>query len=242
LTGTHIGQYYDGKKYGLIDLMDDILAIGKDFRLRLSSLDPRDCSDQLLQRIETSEQICKHIHINVQSFSPEVLKGMNRHYKEYDLLIKRLIQFRNKYPYAGIGGDFIVGFPGETESMFETTLKTVEQVGFNYGHVFRYSKRPGTAAASMSNQIHEKEKTGRSNQLRKCLAEMRYEFINKQLNTVTHTIVVEQEKPIRGITSNYIRVEIPRAQAERNSWQRVILKKYLPEKNRCKAVLHTKEK
>ena len=71
---------------------------------------------------------------------------------------------------------------------------------------------------------------------------MRYEFITRQLNTITHTIVVEQEKPIRGITSNYIRVEIPRAQAERNSWQRVILKKYLPEKNRCEAVLHTKEK
>jgi threonylcarbamoyladenosine tRNA methylthiotransferase MtaB len=241
LTGTHIGQYSEGKKYGIIDLIDDILALGKDFRLRLSTLDPRDCNEDILQRIEGNEQICKHIHINVQSFSPDVLAGMNRHYREYDLLIKRLISFRKKYPYAGIGGDFIVGFPGETESMFETTLETVREVGFNYGHVFRYSKRPGTAAASMNNQVSEKEKTERSNQLRKCLVKMRQEFIDKQLNTVTHTIVVEQEKPIRGITSNYIRVEVPRTHAARNSWQKVILKTYVPEKNYCEAVLPNKE-
>lgn len=242
LTGTHIGQYAQGKKYGLIDLMDDILAVGQDFRLRLSSLDPRDCSDELLRRIENNKQVCKHIHINAQSFSPEVLKGMSREYEEYDLLIRRLTSFHQRCPNAGIGGDFIVGFPGETESMFESTLKTVEQVGFNYGHVFRYSKRPGTTAASMDNQVSEKEKTGRSNRLRKCLGAMRHEFIDKQLDTAIYTIVVEQENPIRGITSNYIRVEIPRAHAGRNSWQNVILKKYLPEKNRCEAVLYTKEK
>lgn len=241
LTGTHIGQYSEGEKYGLTDLMDDILAIGEGFRLRLSSLDPRDCSDGLIQRIENHGQMCKHVHINVQSFSPEVLDGMNRQYKEYDLLIKRLTLFRKKYPNAGIGGDFIVGFPGETEAMFETTLETVRQVGFNYGHVFRYSKRPGTAAASMDNQVSEKEKTERSNQLRECLREMRHVFIIRQLDTVTHTIIVEQEKPVRGITSNYIRVEVPRAHAERNSWQNVILKKYVPEKNCCEAVLGNKE-
>lgn len=238
LTGTHIGRYSGGEKYGLINLLDDIIAVGNNFRLRLSSLDPRDCSDKLLQRIENCRQICKHIHINIQSFSPHVLADMSRPNKEYDLFIERLILFRKKYPYAGIGGDFIVGFPGETESMFKTTLEVVRQVGFNYGHVFRYSKRPGTAAAKMRNQVSERLKTERSNRLRECLKEMRAEFINKQLDSTSHTIVVEQEKPVRGITSNYIRVEIPQAQAEKNSWQNVILKRYMSEKNCCEAILH----
>lgn len=237
LTGTHIGQYSYGKKYKLIELMDDILDIGKDFRLRLSSLDPRDCSDELLGCIRDDKRLSKHVHVNVQSFSPEVLKGMNREYEEYDMLIKRLDSFRQRCTYAGIGGDFIVGFPGETESMFETTLKTVEQIGFNYGHVFRYSKRPGTTASFMDRQVSEKEKKDRSNVLRECLAKMRGEFIEKQLNRVTHTIIVEQEKPVRGITSNYIRVEIPKAVSRRNSWQKVILTKYLPDKNCCQAVV-----
>ena len=237
LTGTHIGQYTFGKKYKLIELMDDILAIGKDFRLRLSSLDPRDCSDELLERIEDEKRLCMHVHVNVQSFSPEILKGMHREYKDYDSLIMRLDSFSRRCSSAGIGGDFIVGFPGETGSMFETTLKTVEQIGFNYGHVFRYSKRPGTAASVMDRQVSEKEKTVRSNALRECLAKMRVQFIEKQFFRVIHTIIVEQEKPVRGITSNYIRVEIPKVFSMRNSWQKVILSKYLPDKNCCQAMV-----
>ncbi len=240
-TGTHIGQYSAGKKYGLPDIIDDILSLTGDFRLRLSSLDPRDCSDELLNRIAEEQRLCNHIHISVQSLSPDVLRGMQRGYREYDRFIERIGEFRQKCPHAGIGGDFIAGFPGETEEMFTTTLEAVKLIGFNYGHVFRYSKRPGTHAATMANQVHEKEKSARSDRLRRLLSEKRQEFVVSQLNSTTHTIVVEQEIPVRGITQNYIRVEVPRIRLKRNSWQQVQLINYSKEKNCCEAARYTEK-
>ena len=88
----------------------------------------------------------------------------------------------------------------------------------------------------MDRQVSEKEKRDRSNIMRECLAQKRGQFIDKQLNKIIHTIIIEQERPARGITSNYIRVEIPEADCKKNSWQKVMLKEYLPDKNRCEAV------
>ena len=237
LTGTHIGQYADGKDYTLVQLIDDIVCYNHDFRLRLSSLDPRDCTDEILQRIGDEERICAHIHLSVQSFSPEVLEGMNRRYRDYDMLIERLDSFRKKWPHAAIGGDFIVGFPGETESMFETTLHMVRNLGFSYGHVFRYSRRPHTVASERGGQISEKEKTERSDRLRECLVELRCKFIENQIDKVTHRIIVEQQNPAKGVTSNYIRVVVPQTFAKRNTWQEVRLKKYIPAENVCESCL-----
>jgi len=234
-TGTHIGQYSDGAPYGLVALIDEVLSMAGDFRLRLSSLDPRDCTDELLMRVAEDPRLCEHIHISVQSLSPEVLLGMSRVFEEYDDFIKRMLDFRNRSPHAGIGGDFIVGFPGETEKMFAATLQTVKHLGFNYGHVFRYSKRPGTAAETMGNQIREKEKTERSNRLRSLLGTMRTRFVQRQLTGIEHTIIIEKEKPVRGITPNYIRVVVPGSRGVRNTWQKVRLVTYVPEKNYCEA-------
>jgi len=236
LTGTHIGQYRDGSNYTLVQLIDDIVCYNYDFRLRLSSLDPRDCSTDMLQRIGEGERICAHIHLSVQSFSPEVLAGMNRRYRDYDLLIERLDSFRRKRPHVAIGGDFIAGFPGETEAMFEETLDTVRKLGFSYGHVFRYSRRPHTAACERKGQVSEKIKTERSDLLRVCLAKLRSRFINSQVDTVMHRIIVEQENPAIGVTSNYIRVVVPQAFAQRNTWQQVRLKKFQADENICEAV------
>ncbi len=235
-TGTHIGQYSAKKRYGLLNLIDEVLTIKGDFRLRLSSLDPRDCSDELLDRMMTEQRLCNHIHISVQSLNPDILSAMKRSYREYDRFVERIRAFSQQSPHAGIGGDFIAGFPGETEEMFATTLEAVSFIGFNYGHVFRYSKRPGTRAATMENQIPEKEKIVRSDRLRRLLSKKRQEFIQKQLNTVTHTIVVEKEIPVRGITQNYIRVEVSQIHRKRNTWQQVRLINYSSEKNCCEAV------
>ncbi len=237
VTGTHIGQYSDKNGYTLLDMIDDILTISNTFRVRLSSLDPRDCTENLLNRINKEPQLCKHIHVSIQSFSRDILKAMNREYKEYEALVERLTHFRKACPQAGIGGDFIVGFPGESDKMFETTVKIVKQVGFNYGHVFRFSARPGTtAAATIERKISEKEKTDRSRHLRDTLAALRKIFIQTQLNGIIHTIITEREMPVRGITSNYIRVDIPGFFAKHNSWQHVRLTEYHPEENRCTAV------
>ncbi len=232
-TGTHIGQYEDNNGYRLVQLIDEVLALPGDFRIRLSSLDPRDCTDELLTRITEESRLCDHIHVSVQSLCPEVLAGMNRVYTEYDTFIERILSFRSRSPYAGIGGDFIVGFPGETKSMFETTLAMAEKIGFNYGHVFRYSKRPGTVAATMQNHISEKDKIERSSTFRSLLDSQRTRFIQKQLHSVIHTIIIEREKPIHGITSNYIRVEVPALRRNRNTWLPVRITSYSADRNYC---------
>lgn len=217
LTGTHIGQY--GKEYGssLIKILHSLLAIKGDFRIRLSSLDPRDLGDELFNMVETEDRICNHLHVSLQSLSDEVLKRMNRPYDNIDAITEKLIAFRDRVPYAGLGADFIVGFPGETDENFNETVEKVKKINFSYAHVFRYSIRPATAAAAMSDQIAESVKTGRSNLLRSTVDESRRAFIKKS-NGITEKIIVESEHPVRGLTSNYLHVEIPDLKAKHNTW------------------------
>jgi threonylcarbamoyladenosine tRNA methylthiotransferase MtaB len=233
ITGTHIGQYKSGAGYGLIDLVNDMVRLSGEYRIRLSSLDPRECTDELLGCIGKEPKLCKHLHLSVQSFSQPVLERMNRRYHEYDAFLERMAGFRAVCPDAGIGGDFIVGFPGETREMFETTLNAVATIGFSYGHVFRFSPRPLTAAARMDGLVDERVKTDRGATLRACLQKLRVEFIGRQLGTTTHTIIVEREVPAGGMTSNYIRVEIPGTRMSRNTWQEVVCVAYNQEKNCC---------
>jgi len=233
LTGTHIGQYSDSISYILTDLINDILKIPGDFRLRLSSLDPRDCTDNLLELFSCEEKLCKHIHLSIQSMSQEVLSGMNRLYKGYDLFIDRIDSFMRKNPDTAIGGDFITGFPGESTAMFEINLEMIQKTGFAYGHLFRYSKRPGTVAATFKNQVPEKEKSERSNIIRKVLSELRKKFIATQTGEIVHRIIVEKDDPVQGITSNYIRVEIPDIKINKNEWYNVFLKHYICDGNYC---------
>ncbi len=217
LTGTHIGQY--GKEYGssLIKILHSLLAIKGDFRIRLSSLDPRDLDSELLGLVGNEDRICNHLHVSLQSLSDDVLKRMNRPYENIDTIIEKLIAFRDRVPHAGLGADFIVGFPGETDENFNETVEKVKKIDFSYAHVFRYSIRPATAAAAMSDQIAESVKTSRSNLLRNTIDESRRLFI-KKINGIKEKIIVESEHPVRGLTSNYLHVEIPDLKAKHNSW------------------------
>ncbi|MFW6244825.1 MAG: tRNA (N(6)-L-threonylcarbamoyladenosine(37)-C(2))-methylthiotransferase MtaB, partial [Fibrobacterota bacterium] len=167
ITGTHIGQYRNPEKDENLDkLLNAFLEIPGDFRIRLSSLDPRDLTDNLLELVGEEDRVCSHLHVSVQSFSPNVLASMKRPYRQIDDLARRLERFRQKHPYAGLGADFIVGFPGETDEMFQTTLNRVKEIGFTYGHVFRFSRRPGTLAAAYPDQVPERVKSERSEMLR----------------------------------------------------------------------------
>lgn len=237
VTGTHIGQFSMSGNYTVVDLLKEMLSFKNDFRIRLSSLDPRDCTEELFNLIVNESRMCKHIHLSIQSFHNEVLKRMNRVNSDLDIFAEQLIAFKQSCKNAGIGGDFIVGFPGESNAMFEYTLKKIVQVGFNYGHVFRYSKRPGTRAVEMDKQVSETEKIHRSTILRKCFNDVRKKFIHGQLGTTIHTIIIEQEFPVKGITSNYIRVKVPNVRGMKNTWQKIKLIDYHPEQNICSAVI-----
>jgi threonylcarbamoyladenosine tRNA methylthiotransferase MtaB len=221
LTGTHIGQFHDRDcDSRLTGLLDRLLAIDGDFRIRLSSLDPRDCTEVLLGYIGTVDRICDHVHVSLQSLSPAVLATMRRPVDATMACFERLIRFRRQYPLVGIGADVIVGFPGEDDGMFEQTFNGCGRMELSYAHVFRFSPRPGTAAATLTSTVAESEKSRRSNLLRKLVQQSRACFLKK----VEHTpqrIIVESLFPIRGLTSNYLHVELSGGNATCNAWMDV---------------------
>jgi threonylcarbamoyladenosine tRNA methylthiotransferase MtaB len=217
LTGTHIGQYGKGCDETIVNLLRNILTFEGDFRIRLTSLDPRDLSDELLELFVSNDRLCDHLHVSLQSLSYEVLEKMNRPYENLEEILKRLINFKKMLPNAGIGVDLIVGHPGESEENFYETINNVQKIGFSYAHIFRYSMRPGTAAATLPEQVTETEKTSRSIILRDAIEMGRSAFIKKMVG-ITKRIIVESELPVRGLTSNYLHVEIPDFKALRNTW------------------------
>jgi threonylcarbamoyladenosine tRNA methylthiotransferase MtaB len=221
LTGTHIGQYRDhNNNSGLEELITQFLKVDGDYRIRLSSLDPRDLTDTLIAMAGEENRVCGHLHVSVQSLCGDVLSLMNRPHAQLETLIDRLRSFRQKYPDAALGGDFIVGHPGESGAMFETTLHNVKQAGFTYGHVFRYSKRPGTASAEREGQIAESVKKTRGGLLRDLLRKSRDVFLYSQFSRPL-CIIIEESEPVRGISGNYIKVEVPKISARKNGWMRV---------------------
>ena len=221
LTGTHIGQY--SGKQSLAGLINKILNIGGDFRVRLSSLDPRDLTDELLELIGKEPRVCDHLHISFQSLDETVLKLMDRPYKDFDRLLGTVVEFRKAFPRAGLGADLIVGYPGESECMFDIMLQRAALIGFSYAHVFRYSPRPGTRAALSGEKISETIKSERSLALRRVISESRSNFLRSN-EGIRCRIIVESEFPVRGLTSNYLHVEVPSIRVERNSWLYVELK------------------
>jgi len=236
LTGTHIGQYRDvdngiagatapGRPPdgGLESLLEDLLKTPGDYRIRLSSLDPRDLTDGLVALAGGHPRVCDHLHVSVQSLCAEVLESMDRPHLHVDALIERLRGFRRKYPAAGLGADFIVGHPGESDAMFEATLRAAESIGFTYAHIFRYSKRRGTKAAQMPGQVGESVKKARSGVLREAIENSRKIFLSLLFASPTLYIITESEYPVRGVAGNYVRVEVPDVRIPKNSWMPVVL-------------------
>lgn len=154
LSGVNLGLYQDQKVHKtLADVVKALVEIDKLKLLRLSSIEPDLWKDKLIESIETSEKVCPHFHIPLQSGSDSVLQRMKRRYDSDSVkdMIKRLNSIK---PYCAIGLDVISGFPGETEDEHNQTIEFINKVKFTYLHVFSYSKRKGTPAAVMANQIN----------------------------------------------------------------------------------------
>jgi threonylcarbamoyladenosine tRNA methylthiotransferase MtaB len=236
ITGTHIGQFRGEDNGGLFDIVQRLAALEGDFRLRLSSLDPKDLSERFLEMIATHPKICRHCHVSVQSLSAQVFASMGRPGCDFDEFLCRLAGFRRRHPEVGLGGDFIVGFPGETQQLFGETVAAVASIGFSYGHVFRYSRRPGTRASEMTEQIDEKEKNRRSGVLRSALDNCHSAFVSS-LEGQPQTILVESEHPAPGgLASNYLRCDVPGCGSAKNTWLRAMIKGTDPASGRCIAV------
>ena len=167
LTGIHLGGYgHDlSPKIDLTALVEMIADSGLMARLRLSSLDPREVPDRLLDLIAGSEVICPHLHICAQAGDDSILKAMRRNYDTayYRDLLSRV---RERLPDAALGSDIIVGFPGESDAQFENSLEYFASLPLTYFHVFPYSSRRTTAAAELPDQVPDVVKKSRSRRMR----------------------------------------------------------------------------
>jgi threonylcarbamoyladenosine tRNA methylthiotransferase MtaB len=210
LTGVNVGDYGKKDESSLLDLLRALDEIDGLTRIRISSIEPNLLTDELLEHWLSSEKICKHFHIPLQSGSDKILKLMRRRYTsaDYEQLIRTI---NTRAPHAGIGVDVIVGFPGETAEIFEETYNFLNSLPISYLHVFTYSERPNTPSLDLPERIEPRHRTGYSRRLR-MLGQMKksafYEAHTGSLQTVLCETTV-QDNMLSGYTENYIRVQVP---------------------------------
>ncbi len=210
LTGIHIGHYGHDLKpsINLLEIITQLLKELPEIRFRLSSLEPSEVTEDLLQLIAGTDNFMNHLHIPLQSGSDAILKKMNRRYNVQQFM-EKIHRCREMIPDAAIGLDVLAGFPGEQEKDFLRTYELVESSPVSYLHVFPYSKRPGTPAAKMDNQVPAKIKDERVAVLRKLDNKKRKAFYASRLGKVHHVLVeseLTKEGLAKGFTDNYIPV------------------------------------
>lgn len=207
LTGVNVGRYsgsnLQSKKNSLPDLIRKILKETSFPRIRLSSINPDDFSDDLIDLWATEPRLCPHFHISLQSGSDNVLRRMKRQYtiKEYSALTAKL---RKKIPDVQISTDIIVGFPGETEEEFAETIQFVNKMQFLKVHVFRYSSREGTRASKMSGQVSEKIKKDRAVKLQKLESDIRDKILQKYIGKEMDVLFEQARLSSSGLTRGSI--------------------------------------
>lgn len=189
ITGLNLGKYGVDLGVNLAELLQKIASIEGDFRIRLSSINPEDLTDELIKVITQEERICNHLHIPAQSGSTSVLRRMGRNYSA-EYFIERVNKLRQIDPFFSITTDIMVGFPGETEEEFKETLDFVRTIQFSKVHTFRYSQRPNTPAARFENQVPGNVKKDRAEILIKHADNVANEY-RKQLVGKTTVVLVE---------------------------------------------------
>lgn len=209
LTGIHLSSYGNNENK-LIDVVEMIAGIEGVERIRLGSLEPNIVTEDFAKRLAKVDKICPHFHLSMQSGCDNTLKRMNRHYTS-DEYFEKCELLRKYFDNPAFTTDVIVGFPGETQEDYEISREFVKKVRFSELHVFKYSKRDGTVAAKMENQISEPVKTERSEDLIKVgenlTMEYRRKFIGKKVSVLFEEIInVAGENYWVGHTKEYIKV------------------------------------
>lgn len=207
LTGIHTGHYMDNN-HDLTDLINELSKIEDLLRIRISSIEITELNDKFLNMLSTNKKVCDHLHIPLQAGSDEILKKMNRKYdlKYYEEKIKKIRMIR---PDISITTDIIVGFPYETDELFNETLEFARKMNFSKIHVFPYSIRLGTSAANMPNQVDESIKKERVKKLMDLSEIMEKEYYNKFVGKELDILVEECDNNVSiGHSSNYLMVTL----------------------------------
>jgi len=214
LTGTRLGRYgedLDGR-HSLATLIEEIDRTYNVPRIRLSSIELNEVTDELLDTFSRVEALQHHVHIPLQSGDADVLRMMNRQYRpdEFLAVVDRL---RGIWPDVGVTTDVLVGFPGETESAFANTVRVVEKAGFSRLHVFRFSARPGTRASTMQGRVSSGDLRTRSRHMIELGNRLASEFASRRTGS-TVDVLVESRRDrhsghLTGLTGNYLTAVLP---------------------------------
>ncbi|MBO5153932.1 MAG: tRNA (N(6)-L-threonylcarbamoyladenosine(37)-C(2))-methylthiotransferase MtaB [Eubacterium sp.] len=218
LTGIHLSSYGVGEEFGLLELIRMVHEIPGIERIRLGSLEPRIITEEFVQQLSELRKICPHFHLSLQSGCDETLVRMNRKYttEEYAHSCELL---RGVYEHPAITTDVIVGFPGETPEEFAQTKRFLERIGFYEMHVFQYSKRHGTRAERMPDQVPETVKKARSGELLALVEEQSKAFRDFYIGK-EQTVLFEEDMQIGakrymvGFTPEYVRLAMELAPDE----------------------------
>ena len=206
LTGINLGRYGRDleSRLSFPAIVRAILHETAIERVRLSSVEPLDFTDELLQLMAGSSRIARHVHAPLQSGSDRVLRRMRRRYRaaQYE---QRLLRAHQLLPGAAFGADVMVGFPGETDEDFEQTRALVERLPFTYLHVFTYSRREGTPAATTPDQVPARVARERNRLLRELAGRKNLEFRRRQLGRRLSVITLEGDS---ALSDNYLKVHL----------------------------------
>lgn len=212
LTGIHLSSYGVDCDDSLLHLIQEVHKIDGINRIRLGSLEPKIVTEEFVKELSVLPKVCPHFHLSLQSGCDETLKRMNRKYttEEYKTGCQLL---RRYFANPAITTDVIVGFPGETENEFAMTKNFLEEIHFYEMHIFKYSKREGTRAAVMEEQVPEQIKTERSTQLLALEEKMSKEYRERYINTIQEVLFEETtqifgENYFVGYTKEYVKVAI----------------------------------
>ena len=202
------------------DLVRAILDHTSLEKLRISSVEPMDWSDELIRLVSESPRIAKHAHVPMQSGSDAVLRRMHRKYRPWHYR-EKIEKIRGAMPTAAIGADVMVGFPGESDTEFDETRRMVEELPFTYLHVFTYSARPGTLAAGMDNPVPVRVARDRNRILRELVGEKKLEFMRSFVGKTIEAITLNvfDGEYTEALTDNYLKLRLA-GRHESNRWVR----------------------
>lgn len=212
LTGIHVSSYGKDLKNGesLINVIEEVANTDGIERIRLSSMEPRHITKEFLERMKDTKKACDHFHLSLQSGSDDILKAMNRKY-DTKIFKQKVDLIREVFPNAGLTTDIIVGFPTETDENHEETKNFVKDIKFAKTHLFKYSKRDGTKAATMKPEVDGNIKKERLKELEEIEQVNKREFLEKQIGK-TLSVLFESKSDMDGYKSgystNYLRVNV----------------------------------
>lgn len=236
LTGIHVSSYgienpNDLSENKLADLIEAIHELPLVERIRLSSLEPRVVTEDFAKRLSALPKLCPHFHLSLQSGCDETLKRMNRHYtaEQYRAGVDVL---RKYFDDPAITTDVIVGFPGETEEEFNKSFEFVKSVGFYEMHIFKYSKRKGTVAEKLPNQVKDADKDLRSDKMIELSEKLSEEYVKRHLGKSADVLfeteeIIDGSRYMTGFTKEYIRVYKKTEEDLSNSVLPVVLDRFV---------------